>query len=260
VRRRPLGALFLVLAAGFAAVAVLVEPLLGPKLRPIGRTAVAADVRALAGEVRVGVERASARTRRANAEAIGLGPTRRIVLWDTLLDGRFTRPEIRVVTAHEAAHLERRHALKGLGWFALFALPCAFLVGRATQRRGGPARPAAVPVLLLAVASLQVASLPVVSALTRRYEAEADWLALEATRDPAAARSLFRRFSQVNVAEPDPPTWAFVLFSDHPTLLQRIAMAQRFAARSGRAVRDESRVASSGATASQRRRETPAGS
>jgi STE24 endopeptidase len=218
------------LAAALAAVAVLVQPLLGPTLRPVAPS-VAPVVRQVAGDVEVGVERASRRTRRANAEAIGLGPTRRIVLWDTLLDGRFTRAEIRVITAHEAAHLGRRHSLEGLAWFALFALPCAFVVARATERRGGPARPAALPVLLLAVACLQVASLPAVSALTRRYEAEADWLALEQTRDPAAARSLFQRLARVNVADPDPPTWAFVAFSDHPTLLQRIAMAEAWASR-----------------------------
>jgi STE24 endopeptidase len=222
------------LAVAVAALLVVVQPLLGPKLHPVPRP-VAADVRELAGEVRVGVEKASRRTRRANAEALGLGPTRRIVLWDTLLDGRFTRAEIRVVAAHEAAHLERRHALRGLAWFALFALPCALVAARIAGRRGGPAEPAAIPLLLLAVALLQLAALPVAGAITRRYEAEADWLALQRTRDPAAAEALFRRFSRVNVDEPDPPRWAFVLLADHPTLLQRIAMAEAFGAGAGSA-------------------------
>jgi STE24 endopeptidase len=218
------------LAVGLAAVLVLVGPLLST-LRPLPDREVAAEVRRIAAEeglddVRIGVERASKRTRRANAEAIGLGPTRRIVLWDTLLDGRFTTPEIVVIAAHEVAHLKRRHALRGLGWFALFALPCAFVVAAAAARRGGPGSPPAIPVVLLAVACLQVASLPVVGAITRRYEAEADWLALETTRDPVAAVALFQRLGTVNIDEPRPPGWAFLLLSDHPTLLQRIAMAQ----------------------------------
>jgi STE24 endopeptidase len=262
---RALGRRWWVAAAPLAVVAamaaVLLQPLLGPRLRPVARSDVRADLRVLAGDVRVGVERASRRTRRANAEAIGLGPTRRIALWDTLLDGRFARVEIRVVAAHEVAHVERGHAWKGLGWFALFAFPCALMVARAAERRGGPARPHAVPVLLLAVAALQVASLPVVSALTRRYEAEADWLALEATRNPDAARTLFQRFARVNVAEPDPPTWAFVLFSDHPTLLQRIAMAEAFAARTALAGGNEGSAATPGdSRVSRSRRETPGGS
>ena len=222
------------LTVAVAALLVFVQPLVGPALhRPPAR--VAAVVEDVAGGIQVRVERASRRTRRANAEAIGLGPTRRIVLWDTLLDGRFTRAEIRFVGAHEAAHLERRHALRGLAWFALFALPLAFVAARIAQRRGGPAEPAAIPLLLLAVTILQLAALPVVGAITRRYEAEADWLALERTRDPTAATSLFRKFSRVNVDEPDPPHWAFLLLSDHPRLLDRIAMAKAFAAGAGSA-------------------------
>jgi Zn-dependent protease with chaperone function len=213
------------LAVAVAALVVLVQPLLGPTLRPLPRS-LAGVIRPWTGDARVGVERASRYTRRANAEAIGIGPTRRIVFWDTLVDGRFRRAEIRVIAAHEGAHLSRRHAWKGIGWFALFALPCAFVVAAATGRRGGPSSPTAVPVLLLAVACLQIAALPIAGSITRRYEAEADWTALERTRDPAGATSLFRRFSLVNVDQPDPPRWAFLLVSDHPSLMQRIAMAQ----------------------------------
>jgi STE24 endopeptidase len=220
------------LAVGIAAVLVLVQPLFGPKLHPLPPT-LSGSVRELTGDVRVGVERASRRTRRVNAEAIGLGSTRRIVFWDTLFDGRFRRDEIRVLAAHEAAHVARRHAWKGLAWFALFALPCAFLVGRAARARGGPSQPVAVPVLLLAVACLQIVALPVAGAITRRYEAEADWAALERTRDPAAAAGLFRRLSVVNVDQPDPPRWAFLVLADHPTLMQRIAMAEAWKRRAG---------------------------
>jgi STE24 endopeptidase len=220
-------------AVALAAAVVLVQPLAGPALRPLRAPDVLAAARDVAGGVPVRVERASRRTRRANAEALGLGPTRRIVLWDTLLDGRFEPGEIRFVTAHEAAHHERRHALRGLAWFALFTLPCAFVAARVTRRRGGPAEPAAIPLLLLVVACLQIAALPVAGAITRRYEAEADWLALERTRDPAAAESLFRRFSRVNVDDPDPPRWVQLLLSDHPTLMRRIATARAFAAGTG---------------------------
>jgi STE24 endopeptidase len=220
-------------AVALAAALILLEPLVGPTLRPLRPRPVAAAVEEVAAGLPVRVERASKRTRRANAEAIGLGPTRRIVLWDTLLDGRFTRAEIRVVTAHEAAHHRRRHALRGLAWFALFVLPGALVVARVTARRGGPSEPAAIPLLLLAVACLQLVALPIAGAITRRYEAEADWLALEKTRDPAAARALFKTFSRVNVDEPNPPKWAFLVFSDHPTLLDRIAMADAWRARRG---------------------------
>ena len=56
-------------------------------------------------------------------------------------------------------------------------------------------------------------------------EAEADWKALQTTRDPVAARGLFVGFGKSSLADPNPPRWAYVLLESHPTLAQRIAMA-----------------------------------
>ena len=122
----------------------------------------------------------------------GLGPSRRVVLWDTLLDGRFT-PQVDVVLAHELGHHSSDHIPKAIGWFTLFALPGAFLLMLATRRRGGMGEPAAIPLALLVVAVLQLAATPAQNLVSRRMEAEADWKALQTTHDPAAARGLFRR-------------------------------------------------------------------
>jgi STE24 endopeptidase len=92
----------------------------------------------------------------------------------------------------------------------------------------------AVPAVLLAAFCLQLASLPVGGAIARRYEAEADWTALRATRDPAGARALFVDFARVDLEQPSPPRWSQLLLGDHPTLLQRIEMAQAWAAGSRR--------------------------
>jgi STE24 endopeptidase len=216
------------LAAGALLLAV-VQPLLGPSLHPL-RDRQLTQVLAGSG-IRLGVEKVADETRYANAEAIGIGPTRRIVFTDTILGGRFGGPELRFVARHELAHHRRDHIWKGVAWFALFAFPCAFLLAAAGERRGGLARPEAVPAVLLAAFCIQLASLPVGGAIARRYEAEADWTALRATRDPAAARALFVDFARVDLEQPDPPRWSQLLLDDHPTLLERIAMAQAWAAR-----------------------------
>jgi STE24 endopeptidase len=78
---------------------------------------------------------------------------------------------------------------------------------------------------------VQLALLPFANAISRRYEAEADWVALQATRDPQAARGLFRRFTETNLAQPSPPSWAYVLLSTHPSLAERMAMAEVWAKR-----------------------------
>jgi STE24 endopeptidase len=57
-------------------------------------------------------------------------------------------------------------------------------------------------------------------------EAEADWVALETTRDPGSAKELFQSFADTSLGDPTPPGWAYVLLESHPTLLDRIAMAE----------------------------------
>src|SRR5439155_8688462 len=74
----------------------------------------------------VDLERVSDVTKEVNAFAVGIGPTERIVVWDTLLDGRFTNNEVRVVLAHEFGHIAHRHLWKGIGWSLLFTFPIAF--------------------------------------------------------------------------------------------------------------------------------------
>ncbi len=136
----------------------------------------------------VDVADASRRTTAANALVTGLGPTRRIALYDTLLDGRFTQDQIVAVVAHELAHVERAHVWKGAAWFVLFAVPGVALVAFALNRRGGPGDPGLVPLALLCAFVLSLAVLPAANAISRRYEAEADWLALVGDPRPAGGR------------------------------------------------------------------------
>ena len=168
-----------------------------------------------------------------NAAAAGLGPTRRIVVWDTLLES-FGEDEVRVVLAHEVGHHARDHLWKSVAWYALFAFPGAFLIAWATRRRGGMREPTAVPLALLVLVVLEFVALPAQNAITRNLETEADWVALEATEDPEAARELFSGFSEQGLIDPSPPTWAFVMMETHPTMAQRIAMAEAWRARAGR--------------------------
>jgi STE24 endopeptidase len=174
----------------------------------------------------VDVEKVSDITNQPNAFAAGIGPTKRIVLFDTLLDGRFSDNSVEVVVAHEFGHIARKHIPKGLGWSVLFAFPIAFLIAEATRRRGGLGDPAVLPYGALVLVVINLALMPVANEISRRYESEADWVALKATNDPAAAESLFEGFAKESLSQPDPPGWWHVYFGSHPTLLQRIEMAE----------------------------------
>jgi len=160
-----------------------------------------------------------------NAEATGLGPSRRVVLWDTIV-AEFTPREVTVVMAHELGHLAHNHIWKDIGWYALFAFPGTFLIGRATRRKGGMGRSETVPLAIFVFVALTLAAQPFQNAISRHMEAEADWASLQATHDPAGATALFRRFVPTTLDEPNPSTYEYVLLENHPTIMQRIAMAQ----------------------------------
>ena len=221
------------LAAGFVLVQPLVVQPLFNRFEPLPDAALAAEVRALGEEIGVEIETvqvadASRRTTTANAYVAGIGPTRRVVFFDTILDGRFSAPELASVAAHELAHVARNHVWKGVAWFVLLAVPGLALVAWVTGRRGGLRDPALVPLGLLVALTVSLVTLPLQNAVSRRYEAEADWIALRATGDPDASIGLDRRLAETSLGDPDPPGWAKLFLSTHPPTLERIAMAQAF--------------------------------
>ena len=166
------------------------------------------------------------RTTAANAFAVGIGPSRSVFIWDTLLDGRFSRGEVRFVLAHELGHLARWHIWKGIAWGVLFGVPLLALLAYVTGRRGGLRRPENVPLALLTLAVAGLAVMPLANAVSRRYEAEADWMALNTTRDPASGKGLFRQFVRTDLQNPDPPGWVHVFLENHPSGLARVEQAE----------------------------------
>ena len=160
-----------------------------------------------------------------NAAATGLGPTRRVILWDTMLFA-FSEDEIRVVLGHELGHHSANHLWKNIGWYALFAFPGALAIALITRRRGGMREPLAVPLALLVFVVLGTLALPLQNAITRHMEEEADWIALETTQDPDGARNLFQGFAREALIDPDPPWWSYHLTETHPVIVDRVAMAE----------------------------------
>ena len=229
-------------AAVFVAIAALfsfVAPYLDYTTKPLRDETLLAAARSYEGElglsrIPIRVEEVSADTDQANAYAFGLGPSRRVVLWDTMLQDPFTAGEQKVVLAHELAHHSQDHLPEGIGWFALFAVPGAWILMRVTRRRGGMGTPEAIPLSLLVVVVLQLVTAPLANTISRRMEAEADWKALQVTRDPESLEGLMIGFSKTSLGDPDPPGWVELMLGTHPSLADRVAMARAWAAWSGR--------------------------
>jgi STE24 endopeptidase len=165
-----------------------------------------------------------------NAFTTGVGPSRQVFVFDTLLHSGLNERQLETVLAHEFGHQARDHLWKEIAWYALFAFPEAYLIALATRRRGGISRPEAIPVALLVAVVFTLVTIPLENVVSRHYEAEADWMALRTTRNPAGLAATMRHFGQHDLADPDPPTWAYILYANHPTLMQRIAMAQAWRA------------------------------
>jgi STE24 endopeptidase len=186
---------------------------------------------------------ASRRTTGANAYVSGLGHTKRVVLYDTLLEG-FTREEVRLVVAHELGHVRHRDVPHGLLYLAVVAPAAMLAVALLARRLSGAAfddpGPAALPALALAVVALSTPITAISNQLSRRIEARADSYSLKLTSAPQPFIDFERRITVRNVGEPDPPGWARVLFGTHPTTLERIGAAEAFresARRAGRPIR-----------------------
>lgn len=232
----PGGAVGAVAAAGLTfAGPVVLDPLFN-RFTPLGDGDTRRDVIELADAAGLVVENvfqvdASRRTSAANAYVNGLGATKRVVLFDTLLE-RFDREETRLVVAHEFAHVRHRDVVRGLVHLAL-AAPAGLRAADRLARRLDPGSDAAGPnVPALALAAGLVGAVLVVPSnrLSRAVERRADSFALELTGAPAAFTSFERRIVLANLADPDPPRWLTVLLASHPPAVERIGMAQAYAA------------------------------
>ncbi len=172
---------------------------------------------------------ASRRSTAINAYVGGLGPTKRVVLYDTLLED-LDRGERRAVVAHELAHVEARDVPRALLFIALSAPLALLLTARlaeALARRSGaePGQPAYLPALAIAFALTSFGVGIVGNQLSRAIEAKADTRALELTDDPASMIGLQQRLAKSNLGDPDPPGAVTFLLGTHPPALERVGTA-----------------------------------
>jgi STE24 endopeptidase len=203
------------------------------RLRNPRLEAAAARIAAEEGVKGVPIREEKVRTKDPNAFTTGLGPSRKVFVWSSMLDGRFTERQLEVVIAHEYGHQARNHLLKGIAWYALFTVPLAFLISVVARRRGGMREAAAIPLVLLVYVVFGLVVTPAKAAVSRHMEAEADWMALQTTRTPRVTEALWRRIATTGLSDPSPPTAPYLVFWDHPTLAQRVAMARAWATREG---------------------------
>lgn len=219
---------------------VLIEPAFN-RFSSMPQSQLRTDLLALAERDGVAVDDvlvadASRRTTALNAYVSGFGSTRRIVVYDTLLDSE-SPAAIETIVAHELGHSKNRDVVLGTAIGALgaaAAVIAGFLLAGWTPllRRVGAASladPRSLALVLFVVAAAGLVLAPVQSLISRQLESRADVHALDLTRDPAAFIEMQRRLGVRNIADLEPNRLYYWVFASHPTTLERIATARDWA-------------------------------
>jgi STE24 endopeptidase len=220
--------------AVFAALApVVLDPIFND-FTPLPDGETRADVLALAHDAGVEVGEvysvdASRRTTAANAYVTGIGPTKRVVLFDTLLD-RYDRDQVRIVVAHELAHVKGRDVARSVLFSAIVAPAAALAVQRLSWRLSDErGTPGALPALALSAGIVGAPIGLIGNRLSRALERRADAISLELTDAADAFVSFERTIALQNVADLDPPRWVSKVLATHPPTTERIGAALGYA-------------------------------
>jgi len=177
----------------------------------------------------------SRKSRTANAAVVGLGRTRRIILFDTLL-AEFAPEEIESVLAHELGHHAHGDMRRGLLVNGVLTLATAWLAAHALDAGvgllglAGVADPAGIPWLVLVALVLGLGQMPLANGFSRWIERQADDFALATTGNARAFVGAMERLAGLNLAERRPSRLKEIVLYSHPALDRRIARAEAAAA------------------------------
>jgi STE24 endopeptidase len=220
---------------------VWIDPLFN-KFGRLGDRALETRILALADRAGIAGSRVyqvnkSVDTKMVNAYVTGLGDTKRIVLWDTIL-AKLTPNQVAFVVAHEMGHFVLHHILAVIVIATILGTGSLYVVHRLAgtlimrfSRRFGFTRlsdPASLPLLILLGSAVSLAATPLVLAFSRHQEHEADRFALELTRDNRAAATTFVRLQRENLSVPRPGSLYMLWRGSHPSLGDRVDFANRY--------------------------------
>jgi len=176
-------------------------------------------------------------TKTVNAYVTGLGNTKRIVLWDTLLN-KLDEKEILFVMGHEMGHYVLNHVLQGVLFAVALVFVGLYLIDRITRMiiprcrgRLGFDRLgdfASWPLILLVGNALYLLAAPGIMTFSRHLEHEADRFGLEITQDNHAAAMSFVKLLDINLGNPRPGLLYKLWHSSHPTLAERIEFCNQY--------------------------------
>ncbi|MCI0448917.1 MAG: M48 family metallopeptidase [Chlorobi bacterium] len=172
-------------------------------------------------------------TKKANAAFTGLGRTKRIILSDTLIE-KFTGDEIESVFAHELGHYKKGHIKKSILYSVFSTFIGLFLIsqiyGFLLPKFGyqNPWEIGALPLLALIASVLGFITGPLGSAISKKFEFEADRFAIDTVMNFASFKSAMEKLAEQNLADDEPNKLVEFWFHSHPSIKRRIQMAEQY--------------------------------
>lgn len=213
---------------------VLVIPLFF-KYKRIENSELRQAILALAGKMNVKILDVfeidySKKSIKANAAFVGIGKSKRVLLTDTLLGGKFQQKEIEMILAHEFAHYRFKHILKMLTISALAILFIFYVFFLLNIHGLAAADVVNLGSWILLFMLFEIITKPFINWMHRTMERNADGAAIRTVGDKNAFISMMEKLSEQNLSEKKPSLLAKIFFYDHPPVEERIEFARKMPA------------------------------
>jgi STE24 endopeptidase len=213
---------------------ILIAPIFN-KFEPIKDQELAAKINHLMQEAGIRIKGlfqmdAGKRSRHTNAYFTGLGRSKRIVLFDTLIESHPSE-EVLAVLAHEVGHFKGKHI-----WKQFFLFECSMMIAFYLsyllldwswlyRTFGFNTNPPYVGLFLLGILGQKIGFFvtPLYMALSRRYERQADRFAVKLLKSPSTMVMVLKRLAADNLSNLFPHPWYVRFHYSHPPLMERIS-------------------------------------
>ncbi|MCX6641596.1 MAG: M48 family metallopeptidase [bacterium] len=170
-------------------------------------------------------------TKTVNAYVTGFAGSKRIVLWDTILQ-KLNPDEVLFVMGHEMAHYVMHHIIKTIFLTSLLIMAGLWVVHRTSgyfitryQNRFGfdhLGDIASLPLLSVLFSLVMLFTTPVMNVYSRYLEHESDRFGLEITQNNFAGATAFVKLQSENLGNPRPGWFYKLMRSDHPPIGERV--------------------------------------
>ncbi|RPI66266.1 MAG: M48 family peptidase [Ignavibacteriales bacterium] len=236
----PFAVIMFIISVVLARIAPLIILPLFYKVTPYENETLKERIQNLAHQAGIKVENIfrfnmSKNTKKANAAFTGIGKSKRILLGDTLIES-YSDDEIETVIAHELGHYKKKHIKKNIIRGTILSFLTLFLAAKLYEISLGwfdfnsILQIGALPVLVLWSMLIGLIESPMGSAISRKYEYEADEYAIDTTRKPSAFISTLKKLTDQNLADKEPHPFVELFFYSHPSIKNRLAAIRKYSA------------------------------